>query len=497
MLAMRRFGLGSSLLILCVASCGHDDPLAPNFSANKRTLSAPSNATATAISSSEIAVTWRDNSGNEDGFEVYVASDIVATFGLWTTTGPNATSAGFSGIAAEQQYCVKIRALMVQGKNRSYSAFSNTACATTLPPPLPAAPSGLDAMPAGGSIRLIWLDNATNEAGFRVERSTTSNGPWTAIASLGQPNVHEYFDGQSPAEQPACYRVFAVNNSGDSPSSNVDCAIIPAAPSDFVATATGSDVDLSWTDNSGVEEGFRVLRNDVVLVTLPANTTAYHDPGLADGTYYYSVFAIGDGGSSVASRASVTVLTAPPFPPFAWNAYPISSDGILVTWSGASFDLPAGYYVERSSDGGTTWMAVGEVPGDEGTLVDWTVWFEQEFCYRVFAFNSIGSSDPSNIICTAAPASPSNLQATPANISGAIDLTWTDNSNVEDSYLIFRHAPEPFCPSCYALVATVGPNVTSYRDSGLNPAQSYTYYVVATKGTGHTGESNYASAIAP
>ncbi len=79
MLAVRRFGWGSSLLILCVASCSRDDPLAPNFQASKRTLSAPSNATATAISSSEIAVTWRDNSDNEDGFEVYVASTSPRT----------------------------------------------------------------------------------------------------------------------------------------------------------------------------------------------------------------------------------------------------------------------------------------------------------------------------------------------------------------------------------------------------------------------------------
>lgn len=131
-----RVCLTAAFLTVCVAGCG-DDPLSPNFQANKRTLSAPSNATATAISSSEIAVTWQDNSGNEDGFEVYVGSTPAGTFALWTTTGPNATSTGFSGIAAEQQYCYKVRAFQTTGRTTTYSQFSATACATTPNPPQP------------------------------------------------------------------------------------------------------------------------------------------------------------------------------------------------------------------------------------------------------------------------------------------------------------------------------------------------------------------------
>jgi len=130
---------------------------------------------------------------------------------------------------------------------------------------------------------VTWTDNATDESGFRVERSATSNGPWTTLATTGA-NAVSFDDWQPPtAEQPACYRVFAFNGFGNSQASNVDCTAMPAAPSDLVATATGSDVNLAWTDHSGVEDGFQVRRwtasvgTPVVVATLPANATTYRD----------------------------------------------------------------------------------------------------------------------------------------------------------------------------------------------------------------------------
>src|SRR2546422_7505598 len=49
----------------------------------------------------------------------------------------------------------------------------------------------------------------------------------------------------------------------------------------------------------------------------------------------------------------------------------------------------------------------------------------------LFRSNSFGDSDPSNVDCTAMPATPTNLKANPVG-GTAVDLTWTDNSAVED-----------------------------------------------------------------
>jgi Fibronectin type III domain len=491
----RRLALAFLIPLSWVIACDQQPPVGPILEARVGgaggpTVEAPSNTHASAVSDGRIDVSWQDNSSNESGFEVHRStSGASGVFSLVASTGAGATSFGSNGLTPSTQYCYKVRAFRNYDGKTSYSAFSNIACATTLPPPLPAAPSGMNATPDGSRIHLAWSDNATNESGFRVERAGSSNGPWTTLASIAQPNVAESDDGQPPAvEQPACYRVFAVNGAGDSPSSNVDCTTIPAAPTSVTAAVTGSDVDITWTDKSAVEDGFRVLRDGIVVATLPANATAYHDPGLADGTYSYNVLATKDGGTSVQSGAPVVTVDAPPVAPFHAFASP-SGSAILIIWYYTPLYMPAGFHVERSSDDGVHWDAVGEAASEDGSILDWGAWSEQQMCYRVIAFNSSGDSDPANSNCTALPAPPSNLQATPATISGAIELTWTDNSRVEDGYMVVRVN--------YGVVATVGPNITSYRHSGVKPGDSYTYYVVALKDNGTSDQSNVASTTAP
>jgi hypothetical protein len=97
------------------------------------TPSAPSSLTATAISSSEIDLTWTDNSSNELGFNVQRSTDAFN----WTTiasTAPNTTSYNDTGLTAGTHYLYQVRAFNDVG----YSSFSNTADATTSNVSIPA-----------------------------------------------------------------------------------------------------------------------------------------------------------------------------------------------------------------------------------------------------------------------------------------------------------------------------------------------------------------------
>ena len=88
----------------------------------------------------------------------------------------------------------------------------------------------------------------------------------------------------------------------------------PAAPSGLAATATSSStVDLSWTDNSGDESGFKVERAASggafsEIATVGADVTSYGDSGLAASTTYdYRVRAFNaDGDSAYSNTASAT-----------------------------------------------------------------------------------------------------------------------------------------------------------------------------------------------
>jgi len=119
-------------------------------------LQGPSGLGATATSSSEIKLTWTDNTSNEDGFELDRATNSAFTAGLLSTTlAANSTSRTVTGLAAATTYYFRVRATTSAGA----SAYSSTASAATLsaapPPPAPASSSG--GSRGGGGAPSLWF----------------------------------------------------------------------------------------------------------------------------------------------------------------------------------------------------------------------------------------------------------------------------------------------------------------------------------------------------
>jgi len=306
-----------ALLVSLFIACEKRDPLKPEpalravaAAASGPAPSAPSAANAVAASQSRIDVSWTDNSTNETGFEVHRSTEGPAgTFTLQFSAGARVTTYGDAGLAPSTQYCYRVRAFRTTGSNTSYSQFSATACATTLGPPPPAAPSTANATPLSSSaVSVTWSDNSETESGFRVERSASAGGPWTVVATTSA-NATSASDAGRTSEQQVCYRVVAFNASGGSGPSNADCTTPPAGPTNLTATPVGPEIDLAWVDNSSAEDGYEVLRDIgwgdfAVVASLPANSTSYRDLGVGGGiTYSYRVRAKKDGGLSDLSDA--------------------------------------------------------------------------------------------------------------------------------------------------------------------------------------------------
>lgn len=90
-----------------------------------------------------------------------------------------------------------------------------------------------------------------------------------------------------------------------------------------------------------------------------------------------------------------------------------------------------------------------------------------------------------------APSTPSGLTATAVSAS-QINLSWNDNSGIEDSYKIER-APSASGP--WTEIATTGANVTSYANTGLSGGTTYYYRVRAFDTVlGNSAYSGVASA---
>src|SRR4051812_17763145 len=94
----------------------------------------------------------------------------------------------------------------------------------------------------------------------------------------------------------------------------VESTRAPAAPSGLAAvSASSSEIDLTWTDNSSNETGFLIQRSPdgstwSNFTTVGAGVTTYADTGLtASTTYHYRVSAFNSAGySSVSNMATAT-----------------------------------------------------------------------------------------------------------------------------------------------------------------------------------------------
>jgi len=134
------------------------------------TLAAPTNLTATALSTTSITYTWADNSNNEDYFDLEWRTGTVGAFThrppfLSLNTTSWVDTAGGNGFQSGEIYCFRLRAF---ANGVGYSAYSNEACTT----PKPILTQGTSVLLAGEASNYwaIAIDN-TN-----IYWSDTKNG---------------------------------------------------------------------------------------------------------------------------------------------------------------------------------------------------------------------------------------------------------------------------------------------------------------------------------
>jgi hypothetical protein len=207
----------------------------------------------------------------------------------------------------------------------------NTAPPPPPPPGVPAAPTSLTATAISGTqINIAWTDNATNESGYKIERSTDGTN-FYALAATGV-NGKSYQNTGLSAGRRYYYRVYAINAAGRSSFSNVGSAVTltttppppppppsgaPAAPTSLVLTRSASvanEIDLKWLDNATNETGYKIERstdgiNFYALAGAGVNATAYHNTNLTPGKrYFYRVYAINAAGRSAFSNVASLIL---------------------------------------------------------------------------------------------------------------------------------------------------------------------------------------------
>lgn len=464
--------------------------------------SAPSNLSATTISNSQIDLGWQDNSGNELGFIVERKAGSGGVYAPIDTVGANATNFVSLGLTGSIQYFYRVRAYNTGGS----SAYSNEANATTQVDP-PGTPTNLTAVAlTSARINLTWTDNATNELGYKIELKIGADGSFAVIDEVG-PNVTSYESAGLDAEIQYFYRVRAFSPDGFSGYSNETSATTlpdpPLSPSGLtVKAASNTQIDITWKDNSSNESGFKIeqkLNSALTFTqigTVGPNVTSYSSTGLnANTKYTYRVRAYNaTGNSSYSNLAGTATLPNAPTAPTNLFATAENNRQINLKWTDNAAN-EAGFIIERKTGPGGVYASIDTVEANVTIFANIDLVGGTQYFYRVTAYNAGGNSAASNDANATTlldpPDTPSNLAAAPAS-NKRIDLSWTDNADNEDGYKIERKSNA--VGSTFAQYATVGPNVTSFADTGLTALSTYFYRIVGFNADGQSSYSNEASA---
>jgi hypothetical protein len=313
----------------------------------------------------QVEAQWRDTAGTDSNWNGGQVGDTVNVKWLDLVRSGNTFSAYYaatSGAPTPSDWVLIVShtlamtaptaGLAVTAQNNSAlcpATFTNVSVTAANAPP--AAPTGLSATAYDSQVNLIWVSNAANQTGVKVERATNSAFTQNLLLLTTTPaGATGYTDPSVSVGVTYFYRVRATNASGDSPNSNTASAAAsgaPATPSGLSAAASAGQVNLTWVSNSVNQTGFKVERandsafsqNLTLLATTAANVTSYTDTTPSAGTtYYYRVRATNANGDSPNSNtASARTL------PGGWSAADIGGPGKA---GSTSFD-------------GTTWTVRG------------------------------------------------------------------------------------------------------------------------------------------
>jgi uncharacterized protein (TIGR02145 family) len=223
----------------------------------------------------------------------------------------------------------------------------------------PLAPTNLTGSILNNQILLTWLDNSTNEIGFKIERKVGA-GVWLEIGSVNS-NVYNYTDSSVNYGTTYTYRVYAFNSSGSSInySNEVIITTFLSLTTNVITDVTNVSAscggDISFSGGSSViVKGVVWSTNPTPSIMLPTKTTdgsgagSYTSSltGLSPNTTYY-VRAYATNVSGTAYGNEITFSTMPVI-----TTTNVTNIGTTTTTSGGNISIGGGATI---SSRGVVW----------------------------------------------------------------------------------------------------------------------------------------------
>ena len=356
----------------------HSDFAGATLVANPVAPSAPTNLTATATSSTAVALSWTAGSSNQTGYKLDRSSDGGTTWA--TIASPTGTTYTDTGLTAGMTYDYRVRATNSAGD----SPNSNVATAT------PAVMtrtylSDLSWTSATAGYGTVQKDQTINGNTITLRGVKYAKGLGTHAVSTITYNLN----GQ--------YNTFLSDVGVDDEENGVGTGSV-----DFQVVGDGKVLfDSGIVTNASPTVSISVSVAGVKTLQLIATNGVQ---GSID--YDHADWA----GAQLLSQAQT------PAAPTSMTAAATSTTAARIGWASPATDL-TGFTIDRSTNG-TTWTTIATVAGNVFTYLDTSLAAGTTYSYRVRATNSAGTSVNSAVAAT-------TTLAANAVVTNLSSLNWT------------------------------------------------------------------------
>lgn len=447
-----------TLVVKSINDCESNisDPIYVTTGSNISIETPPENLTATAASETQIDLFWEDSSPDKTGFELYRTTTPGSNYTFVKCLSARAVNFSDTTLAPGTTYYYVLRSV----NNEGASEPSDEVAATTFDDEqAPSPPHNLAvAKEEVNSITLTWEpagDNVaideylvyqagnstpignTSDLSFKADNLTEGQTYQFYVKAIDKAGLTSPASNQVTGTTAFCGLYYEVYGGGTY--NSVD--ELGTKPEQLMGTGKINNFDLNVvTRHWSLNDYFGVVFNGYILIEETGDYTFYTSSEDGSKLFIDGVLIVdNDGRHEEAIRVEGIKYLEP------------GAHKIQVKF----FQAPSDYLLEV---GYTTPGGIDQLVTDE-----------------VLCSSSFSLPEP--------PQAPNNLTAT--TISGSqINLTWSDNSDNESGFEIYRAKENKE----FKLIHTSGVNETAYSDVELNASTTYFYKVRAI---GNTGQSSY------